>query len=145
MSCEIFQIQLRISALSSCLQFLACKWHFTQNYVNRSSCYISITNFACLLEERNYISKEIYYFQYTGIVMYPGFAWLTRRVLDFMIEFIGPLYIWLQQFTNHYLTHCHLLPTGHSTGSTLTSNWTGLHYSVALPLFCTTYNSSART
>jgi hypothetical protein len=32
-----------------------------------------------------------------------------------MIEFIGPSYNWLQQFTNHYLTHCHLLPTGHST------------------------------
>jgi cAMP phosphodiesterase len=26
-----------------------------------------------------------------------------------MIEFIiGPLYIWLQQLTNLYLTHCHL-------------------------------------
>jgi hypothetical protein len=26
-----------------------------------------------------------------------------------VIEFIGPLYNWLQQFTNHYLTHCHLV------------------------------------
>jgi hypothetical protein len=26
-----------------------------------------------------------------------------------MIEFIGPSYNWIQQFTNHYLTHCHLL------------------------------------
>jgi hypothetical protein len=41
-----------------------------------------------------------------------------------MIEFFGSLYNWLQQFTNHYLTHCHLLPTGHSTGTILTSNWT---------------------
>jgi hypothetical protein len=38
------------------------------------------------------------------IVTYPRFAWLIRRVLDLMIEFIGPLYNWLQQFTNHYLT-----------------------------------------
>jgi hypothetical protein len=44
-----------------------------------------------------------------------------------MIEFIGPLYNWLQQYTNHYLTHCHLLPTGHSTGTILTSNWTPLY------------------
>jgi hypothetical protein len=29
-----------------------------------------------------------------------------------MIEFIGPLYNWLQQYTNHYLTHCHLLRLG---------------------------------
>jgi hypothetical protein len=39
------------------------------------------------------------------IVTYPVFAWLIRRFLDFVIEFIGPLlYNWLQQFTNHYLT-----------------------------------------
>jgi hypothetical protein len=31
-------------------------------------------------------------------------AWLIRRVLDLMIEFIGPLYNWLQHFINHYLT-----------------------------------------
>jgi hypothetical protein len=31
--------------------------------------------------------------------MYPRFAWLIRRVLDLMIEFIWPLYSWLQQFT----------------------------------------------
>jgi hypothetical protein len=64
-------------------------------------------------------------------VTYPGFAWLIGRVLDLMIEFIGPLYNWLQQFTNHYPTHCHLLPTGHSTGTILNSNrkelnWTEL-------------------
>jgi hypothetical protein len=52
--------------------------------------------------------------QKRNIVTCPGFAWLIRRALDSMIEFIGPLYNWLQQFTNHYLTHCHLLPTGHS-------------------------------
>jgi hypothetical protein len=43
-----------------------------------------------------------------------------------MIGFIWPLYNWLQQFTNHYLTHCHLLPTGHSMETILTSNWTEL-------------------
>jgi hypothetical protein len=53
------------------------------------------------------------------IVTYPGSASLIRRVLDLMIECIGPLYNWLQQFTNHYLTHCHLLPTGLSTTGTI--------------------------
>jgi hypothetical protein len=43
-----------------------------------------------------------------NIVRYPGFAWLKRRVWDMMIEFIGPLYNLLEQFTNHYLTHCHI-------------------------------------
>jgi hypothetical protein len=59
-----------------------------------------------------------------------------------MIEFIRPLYNWLQQFTNHYLTHCHLLQTGHSTGNILTSNWNPLYslkyysllYSILFPL-----------
>jgi hypothetical protein len=60
------------------------------------------------------------------IVTYPGCAWLIRRVLDLMNEFIGPLYNWLQQFTNHYLTHCHL-PTGHSTGTIVVSEWTPLY------------------
>jgi hypothetical protein len=36
-------------------------------------------------------------------VTYPGFAWLIRRVLYLMIEFIGPLYNFLQHFTYHYL------------------------------------------
>jgi hypothetical protein len=49
------------------------------------------------------------------------------------IEFTGPLYNWLQQFTNHYLTNCHL-PTGHSAGTILNSNWTPL-YSFVLPQF----------
>jgi hypothetical protein len=66
------------------------------------------------------------------IVTYPGFAWPIRRVLDLMIEYIGPLYNWLQQFTNHYLTHCHLLPTGHSTGTVRTSNWTPFYFVVLL-------------
>jgi hypothetical protein len=30
-----------------------------------------------------------------------------------MLEFIEPLYNWLQQFKNHILIHCHL-PTGHT-------------------------------
>jgi hypothetical protein len=38
--------------------------------------------------------------------------------------------------TNHSLTQCHLIPTGHSTGSDLTSNWTAL-YSVVLFQFWT--------
>jgi hypothetical protein len=68
-----------------------------------------------------------------------------------MIEFIGPLYNLLQQFTNHYLTHCHLLPTGHSTGTILTSKWTPLYSAVLLQfwselrLIVPSYNSSART
>jgi hypothetical protein len=54
-----------------------------------------------------------------------------------MIEFIGPLYNWLQQFTSHYLTHCHLLPTDTTAKTILTSkwtelNWTELNYSVVL-------------
>jgi hypothetical protein len=70
--------------------------------------------------------------------------------LDLMITFIGPSLNWLQQFTNHYQIHCHLLPIGHSTETILTSKWI-LRYSVVLPqfwsptLFCTTYKSSART
>jgi hypothetical protein len=31
------------------------------------------------------------------------FAWLVKRVLDLIIEFIGPLYNLLQHFTNRYL------------------------------------------
>jgi hypothetical protein len=58
------------------------------------------------------------------IVTYPGFALPRRCVLDLMIEFIGPLYNWLQQFANQYLTHWHLLPTGHSSGIISTSQWT---------------------
>jgi hypothetical protein len=59
----------------------------------------------------------------------PGFAWLIRRVLDLMVEFIGPIYNWLQQFTNHYLTHCRLLPSEHPTETVLTFNWTALYSS----------------
>jgi hypothetical protein len=61
----------------------------------------------------NYTSNppiHLEYFLY--IVTYRGFAWLIRRVLYLIFEFIGRLYNWLQQFTNHYLTHCHLPPTG---------------------------------
>jgi hypothetical protein len=65
------------------------------------------------------------------IVTYPGFAWLITWVLGLIIEFIGSLYNWLHQFTN--LTHFHLLPTGHSMGTILTSHWTEVHYSVVLP------------
>jgi hypothetical protein len=61
------------------------------------------------------------------IVTYPGFAWLIRQVLDLTAEFIGPLYNWLQQFTNHYVTHCYLLPTGHSTGTIPTLDCTPLY------------------
>jgi hypothetical protein len=41
-----------------------------------------------------------------SVVTYPVFAWLIRWVLDLMIKFIGPLYNWLLQFTNHYLIFC---------------------------------------
>jgi hypothetical protein len=99
------------------------------------------------------------------ILWYPGFAWLIRRVLDLLIEFIAPLYNWLQQFINYYLTHCHL-PSGHSMGTILSSKWTELNwtkrngtelnYFVVLPpvysfsslsdliLFCTTCIASRR-
>jgi hypothetical protein len=64
---------------------------------------------------------------------------------------MGPLYNWLQQFTNHYLTHCHILPTGHSTATLLTSDWTPLYSFVLLQfrpelwLTVPSCNSSART
>jgi hypothetical protein len=41
---------------------------------------------------------------YINIIKYSGFAWLIRRGLDSMMEFIGLLYNWLQQFTNHWNT-----------------------------------------
>jgi hypothetical protein len=58
-----------------------------------------------------------------------------------MIEFIGPLYNWLQQFTNHYLTHCNILPTGHSTGTILTSNRTVSQVKVKVTLRLTVSKS----
>jgi hypothetical protein len=81
------------------------------------------------------------------IVTYPGFAWLIRRVLDLTIEFIGPLYNWLQQFKNHYLT------LSSSSDWTLPWNYSDfqLHSVVLLPfwselrLTMLSYNSSART
>jgi hypothetical protein len=87
-----------------------------------------------ILSQMNPVHINSSYFSKTNfnIVAYPGFAWLTRRVLDLMIEFIGPLYDWLHQFTNHYLTHCHLLPTGHSTGIRLISKRAELNYCVVL-------------
>jgi hypothetical protein len=65
--------------------------------------------------------------------MRPGFAWLIRRVLDFMIEFIGSLCNWLQQFTNHWDTVIFRLDTR------LTSNW-----AVSL-LLASHYMDSGRT
>jgi hypothetical protein len=38
-----------------------------------------------------------------NIVVCQGFAWLKRRVLDLMIQFIGPVCNLLQHFTNHHL------------------------------------------
>jgi hypothetical protein len=61
-----------------------------------------------------------------------GVCITNKMFLDLMIEFIEPLYNWLQQFTIHYLTHCHHLLTVHSTGTILTSNWTELNYSIVL-------------
>jgi hypothetical protein len=72
-----------------------------------------------------------------------GFAWLITRVLNLMIKFIGPLYKWLQQFTNHYLTHCHLLRLDthtsllqciplYSFNSYLIYDWLHSHLSVLL-------------
>jgi hypothetical protein len=52
------------------------------------------------------------------IVTYSGFAWLKIRILDFMIEFIGHLYV--QQITT--FTTWHTLSSS-STGHSL-SNWT---------------------
>jgi hypothetical protein len=59
---------------------------------------------------------------YKHTVTYSGFAWQIRLVLDLMIEFIGSLYNWLQQFTNHYLDWT--LSTSDHTSL--------LHYSVIL-------------
>jgi hypothetical protein len=62
-----------------------------------------------------------------NIVTYPGFAWLIRRGLDMMIEFIGPLHNWLQQFTNPYLEHWTISTSDHTSL---------LHYFVVLlPVF----------
>jgi hypothetical protein len=85
------------------------------------------------MENHNVVTKKI-------IVTCPVFAWLKRRVLDFMIELIGPSYNWLQQFINHYLTHCHL-PTEHFTGTIPTFNWTELNSEFRL----SSYTLSART
>jgi hypothetical protein len=88
------------------------------------------------------------------IVSYLGFAWLIRRVLDLMIEFIVPLYNWLQQFTNHYLTHSSSYYwTLHWNYSDFQLNSVVLpFYSVVLLQFCSeqpltvpSYNSSAWT
>jgi hypothetical protein len=69
-----------------------------------------------------------------------------RRVLDLMIEFIGPLHNWLQQFTNHYLTHCHLLLTGHSTGTELNSLYSPvlLQFSLLCPLITPRHGSHGK-
>jgi hypothetical protein len=106
------------------------------------------TDYMALQSRRYNLQSE------NNIVTYPWFAWLIRRVFYLLIGFIGRLYNWLQQFTNHYLTHCHLLPTGHSTGTVLTSDWTAplfhctslysLH-SLSVLLTVSTYNSSSRT
>jgi hypothetical protein len=75
-------------------------------------------------------------------------VWLIRRVLD--DDRIYWTLMPLATTVHKLLTHCHLLPTGHSIGTTLTSNWTGLHYSVVLPrtpsifLIVSSYNYSAR-
>jgi hypothetical protein len=64
-------------------------------------------------------------FKIEHIVTYPGFAWLIRRVLDLTIEFIKPLYSWLQQFTNHYLTLSSSSGwTRHGNYSDFQLNWT---------------------
>jgi hypothetical protein len=52
---------------------------------------------------------------------YRAIAWHKRQVLDLMIEFIGPLCNWLQQFRNHYQIQCHLLPA--QLDSTITRLW----------------------
>jgi hypothetical protein len=110
-----------------------CDCACPQNATITNHTLISIlNNFSCVFKR---------------IVTYPEFAWLIRRVLYLMIESIGPLYNWLRQFANHCLTHCHLLPTGHSTGTILTSNWTPLCSFNFLSIFLVvpSYNSSART
>jgi hypothetical protein len=64
-----------------------------------------------------------------------------------MIELIGPLYNWLQQFTNHYLTHCQLLPTGHSTGTIPNSNCTvysEFRVTLRLALYCQSVRLGAK-
>jgi hypothetical protein len=60
-----------------------------------------------------------------NVVTYPGFVWLIRRGLDSIIEFIEPLYNWLQQFTNRYQTHCHLVQNW--------QNFSGLFPSSCIP------------
>jgi hypothetical protein len=74
-------------------------------------------------------------------VTHVGFAWLIRRLLDLMIEFIGPLYNWLQQFTNHWHTVIFLrlatpmelfwLPTELSIKSKSHCHWRSVSQSVS--------------
>jgi hypothetical protein len=56
-----------------------------------------------------------------------GFAWIKRGVFGSDDQFIGSLYNWLQQFTNHYLT---LSPSSdwtlHWNYSDFQLNWTTL-------------------
>jgi hypothetical protein len=54
------------------------------------------------IDHMNRFSYAVY------IVTYPEFASLRRRVLDLMLEFIGPLYNWLQQFTLSSTSDCTL-------------------------------------
>jgi hypothetical protein len=68
-------------------------------------------------------SKQ-FYEDFNNIITYPGLSWLIRRVLDLIIEFCGPLYNRLQQFTNHTLSH-----------TVIFFDWTiTLHYS-STPLY----------
>jgi hypothetical protein len=51
-------------------------------------------------------------------------VYVTNKTGSGFIDWIYWTFIQLlQQFTNHYLTHCRLLPPWHSTGTLLTSNW----------------------
>jgi hypothetical protein len=72
---------------------------------------------------------------------------------DFWILCSNLLDLYTTGYNSSQITHCHLLPTGHSTGTPLTSNWTPpllrfiplYSLNSDLPLFCSIYNSSART
>jgi hypothetical protein len=58
---------------------------------NRSIMYSESSYMLCTFNTKYVIHKRIFDLVNVHIVIYSGFAWLKRRVLDFMIELIGRL------------------------------------------------------
>jgi hypothetical protein len=82
-------------------------WESGSCSVNKKSTFYEILKIPLLVLVPSQIipvhTPPCYFKNRFNIATYPGFGWLIRRVFDLMIEFTGPLYNLLQQFTNHYL------------------------------------------